>query len=314
MKQLLGETNAAEQQLLQQWMKEDPANQAYYDQLKRIWESSRQLAAVSTVDTEMAWEKFQQRINKSEESKITAQRSRFAWMKVAAAVIVLVSLGWLGYNLFSTDTAVKELVVQTQQQVVSDTLSDGSVVVLNKNSSISYPSKFKGNTRKVNLKGEAFFNVTPDKQKPFVIDVNDVQVTVVGTSFNIKSHQGQTEVLVETGIVRVTKNGKTVELKAGEKILVGAADTAMAAKQVVSDQLYNYYRSKEFVCDDTPLWKLVEVLNEAYGTNIEIGRAELKNLRMNTTFVNESLDQVLEVIRLTFSIKVTKTGDKIILE
>lgn len=314
MKQLLGETNAAEQQLLQQWMSEDPANQAYYDQLKRIWESSKQLATASAVDTEKAWEKFQQRINKSEGSKITAPRSRFAWMKVAAAVIVLVSLGWLGYNLFNTGASVKELLVQTQEQVVNDTLSDGSVVVLNKNSSISYPSTFKGDKRKVNLKGEAFFNVTPDKQKPFVIDVNDVQVTVVGTSFNIKSQNDKTEVLVETGVVRVTKNGKTVELKAGEKILIGAADTAMAAKEVVSDQLYNYYRTKEFVCDDTPLWKLVEVLNEAYGVNIEIGRAELKNLRMNTTFVNESLDQVLEVIRLTFNIKVTKTGDKIILE
>ncbi len=314
MKQLLGETNAAEQQLVQQWMNEDPANQAYYDQLKRIWESSLQLAAVSTVDTDKAWEKFQQRINKNEESKITEQRSRFAWMKVAAAVIVLVSLGWLSYNLFNTGAPMKELLVQTQQQVLNDTLSDGSVVVLNKNSSISYPSKFKGDKRKVNLKGEAFFNVTPDKQKPFVIDVNDVEVTVVGTSFNIKSQNDKTEVVVETGIVRVTKNGQTVELKAGEKILIGAADTVMAEKQVVSDQLYNYYRTKEFVCDDTPLWKLVDVLNQAYGANIVIGRAELKNLPMNTTFVNESLDQVLEVIRLTFSIKVTKTGDKIILE
>lgn len=314
MKQLLGETNAAEQQLVQQWMNEDPANQAYYDQLKRIWESSLQLAAVSTVDTDKAWEKFQQRINKNEESKITEQRSRFAWMKVAAAVIVLVSLGWLGYNLFNTDAPVKELLVQTQQQVLNDTLSDGSVVVLNKNSSISYPSKFKGDKRKVNLKGEAFFNVTPDKKKPFVIDVNDVEVTVVGTSFNIKSQNDKTEVVVETGIVRVTKNGQTVELKAGEKILIGAADTVMAEKQVVSDQLHNYYRTKEFVCDGTPLWKLVDVLNQAYGANIVIGRAELKNLPMNTTFVNESLDQVLEVIRLTFSIKITKTGDKIILE
>lgn len=314
MKQLLGETNAAEQQLVQQWMSEDPANQAYYDQLKRIWESSLQLADVSTVDTDKAWEKFQQRINKNEKSKITEQRSRFAWMKVAATVILLVSLGWLGYNVFNTDAPVKELLVQTQQQVVNDTLSDGSVVVLNKNSSISYPSKFKGDKRKVNLKGEAFFNVTPDKQKPFVIDVNDVEVTVVGTSFNIKSQNDKTEVVVETGIVRVTKNGQTVELKAGEKILIAAADTVMAEKQVVSDQLYNYYRTKEFVCDDTPLWKLVDVLNQAYGANIVIGRAELKNLPMNTTFVNESLDQVLEVIRLTFSIKVTKTSDKIILE
>ncbi len=314
MKQLLGETNAVEQQLVQQWLAEDPANYAYYNQLKKIWESSLQLAAVSAVDTGKAWEKFQDRISNKEESKITEQRSHFHRMKVAAAVIVLVSLGWLGYSLFNRDVPVKELLVQTQQQVLNDTLSDGSVVVLNKNSSISYPSAFKGDKRKVNLKGEAFFSVTPDKKKPFVIDVNDVQVTVVGTSFNIKSHEGKTEVVVETGIVRVTQNGKTVELKAGEKIVTGAADTAMAEKQVVSDQLYNYYRTKEFVCDGTPLWKLVDVLNEAYGTNIEIGRAELRNLPMNTTFVNESLDQVLEVIRLTFNIKVTKTGDKIILE
>jgi ferric-dicitrate binding protein FerR (iron transport regulator) len=87
--------------------------------------------------------------------------------------------------------------------------------------------------------------------------VNEVLVTVVGTSFNIKSENGNTEIVVETGIVRVTRSGKTVELIAGEKIIM-SANGSNATKEKVSDKLYNYYRSKEFVCDDTPLWKLVQ--------------------------------------------------------
>jgi len=200
-----------------------------------------------------------------------------------------------------------------QRAVLSDTLSDGSVVTVNKGSSISYQSKFKGETRRVSLKGEAFFNVTPNKKKPFVISVNDVQITVVGTSFNVKTINGSTEVVVETGIVKVTRAGKTVELRANEEATVGAKDSVMT-KEKVSDQLYKYYRTKEFVCDDTPLWKLVEIINEAYNSHIVIGNPALKNMSITTTFNNESLEQVLNVISITFNIKIIKEGDTIILQ
>ena len=189
-----------------------------------------------------------------------------------------------------------------------DTLPDGSVITLNKRSTVTYPSKFKGDTRAITLKGEAFFNVAPDKKKPFIISVNDVQVTVVGTSFNIKSENGNTEVVVETGIVRVTRSGKIVELNAGEKIVMSANDN-IASKEAVDDKLYNYYRSKEFVCDETPLWKLVQVLNEAYDAKIIIGRKELNDIRITTTFYNESLEKVLEVIHLTLDIEIIKKED-----
>ena len=205
------------------------------------------------------------------------------------------------------------MIVVAQKAVLNDTLPDGSVVTVNKGSSISYQSKFKGQTRQVALQGEAFFNVTPNKKKPFVISVNDIQITVVGTSFNVKTIDGNTDVVVETGIVRVTRAGKTVELKANEEVIVGTKDSAMT-KEKVSDQLYKYYRTKEFVCDDTPLWKLVEVVNEAYNSHIVIGNPALKDLRMNTTFNNESLEQVLKVISLTFNIKVIDEGDTIILQ
>jgi transmembrane sensor len=290
---------------VRQWLTDD-ANLAYYTQLKKIWDDSRQLALTSTVDENRAWQKFQQKIY-----PVRGRRTGFGWMRVAASVAITVAIGILGYWIFNDRT--KEMTIVAQKTVLNDTLPDGSVVTVNKGSSISYSSQFKGETRRVSLKGEAFFNVTPNKKKPFVISVNDVQITVVGTSFNVKTISGNTEVIVETGIVKVTRAGKTVELKANEETIAGAKDSLLT-KEKVSDQLYKYYRTKEFVCDDTPLWKLVEVINEAYNSHIVIGNPALRNMSITTTFNNESLDQVLNVISLTLNITIIKEGDTITLQ
>jgi ferric-dicitrate binding protein FerR (iron transport regulator) len=196
---------------------------------------------------------------------------------------------------------------------LKDTLPDGSLVTLNKESVISYPSTFKREIRQVVLKGEAFFNVTPDKEKPFVILANGTRITVVGTSFNVKNIHGNVEVVVETGIVTVTKGIRTVQLKPNEKVTVNATDSVLTEEKV-TDKLYKYYRTKEFVCDETPLWKLVAVINEAYHAQIIIGNPALRNMTLTTTFHNESLAQVLDVISITFNIKVVKEGNTIILQ
>ena len=307
MKHLLGEASPEEEQAVIEWMKESETHQEYYNQFKRIWDQSKALASGSNVDVNKAWERFQNKVaGKNESVKIL--KSSFSWLRVAASIILIAGLGITLFMLVNKNTEPKEMVAQTGQNVLIDTLSDGSVITLNKRSTVTYPSKFKGNTRAIALKGEAFFNVAPDKKKPFIISVNDVQVSVVGTSFNIKSENGNTEVVVETGIVQVTKSGKTVELNAGEKIIMPANDSS-ATKEKVSDKLYNYYRSKEFVCDETPLWKLVQVLNEAYDSKIIIGRKELNDKRITTIFYNESLEKILEIIHLTFDITVIKKED-----
>ena len=314
MKHLLGEASPEEEQAVTEWMNENATNKEYYNQFKKIWDNSKKLAADSTLDVNKAWERFQNRVNGQNEPSKILKPNRFSWVRIAASVMLVAGLGVAAYFLVNKNNEPIEMVSQTGQNVLVDTLSDGSVITLNKKSTITYPSKFKGNTRSIALKGEAFFNVAPDKKKPFIISVNDVQVTVVGTSFNIKSENGNTEVIVESGIVRVTQSGKTVELLAGEKIVMSSNDS-IATKEAVNDKLYNYYRTKEFVCDDTPLWKLVQVVNEAYDAKIIIGRKELNDKRLTTTFNNESLEQVLEVIRLTFDITITKKEDgQIILE
>ncbi|MEO8403555.1 MAG: FecR domain-containing protein [Chitinophagaceae bacterium] len=294
------------------WIAADAANKEYYEQFKLIWNTSKELAVKSTVDENAAWQRFQQKISKSNKETASVRKMNTGWMRIAASLIVVIGVSILGYLLFNKENDPKQLIAQTQENVLTDTLSDGSMVTLNKRSALSFPEKFKGDTRKVTLTGEAFFNIAPNKKKPFIISVNDVQVTVVGTSFNIRSENGNTEVIVETGIVKVTKAGKTIELRPGEKTMIAAADIA-PVKQEVTDKLYNYYRTREFVCDNTPLWKVVEVLNEAYDAHI-IVEDGVKDLPLTTTFENLSLDRALEVLHETFNITIKKSGDQIILE
>jgi transmembrane sensor len=315
-KHLLGETSPAENALVREWLLADLSNQSYYDELKKVWDTSLQLAASSTVDEHKAWQRFRQRINDGDTERPAApsvlpEKQRTNWLRIAASVIIVLGLGLGGYRLMRGQP-VETIVAQSTGTVLTDTLPDGSTVTLNKTSSLTYPSKFEGEQRAVKLTGEAFFHVTPDKKKPFVIAVNDVQVTVVGTSFNIRTENGFTDVVVETGIVRVTRNGKTVELHANERLRTSAQDTLQ--KEAVEDKLYNYYRTKEFICDDTPLWKLVETLNEAYQSDIIIGKEELRNQRINIVLKNESLDRVLELVSATLNARIIKSNGQLIIE
>jgi transmembrane sensor len=310
-KYLLGEAGTVERHEVEQWINASPVNKKYFDHFQLIWETSKQLVIPATVDADEAWQRFRQRTEKKP-AIVRRINARSTWLRAAAIAVVCLSILSLAY--FLTDRlSTTAVTVVTTDTPKADTLPDGSLIVLNKNSSIRYHSKLKGAKRKVDLKGEAFFTVTPDKQKPFEISVNDITVTVVGTSFNIKDIEGKTQVIVETGIVRVSKNNISVELRPGESIITESAKSVFE-KEKTTDKLYQYYRSKEFVCDNTPLWKLVEVLNEAYNVNIIIERAELRSLPLTTTFYNESLEKILTVIAETFEITVERKGGQIILK
>lgn len=312
-KYLLGEVTSAERSVVEDWVNASSANNRYFNHFRLIWETSKQVIIPPTINPEDAWQRFQQRTQKTSEKPTLIRKinSRFKWMAAAAILFVCAVSLALAYFLLDLRPGTPITIVSSTFPK-SDTLPDGSIAILNKNSSISYSPGFSGRERKVKLKGEAFFSVTPDKQKPFVVDVNDLTITVVGTSFNIKGGGSATQVIVETGIVRVTKDNATIELRPNEKLLTSTADPVMK-KEKVTDKLHQYYRSKEFVCDKTPLWKLVEVINEAYNSNIVIKDNELKSLPLTTTFYNESLEQILSVISETFDISVQHQNGQIIL-
>lgn len=311
-KYLADEATPPEQEMVEEWINASDANHHYFQHFQLIWDESKRVASIADVDENKAWQRFQRRVKK--QGAGSGKVKSFGWWRIAASVLIIAGIAWLVSSLLQKGSSDPVIVnIASISEVKKDTLPDGSVATLNKHSELSYSETFKGKTRQVKLKGEAFFNVQPNKEKPFIIDVNDVQVRVVGTSFNVRSNNGKTEVIVETGIVQVTKENRTIELKAGERILLGAVDTT-AQKEISNDKLYNYYVSRTFVCDNTPLWKLVEKLNEAYDSDIRIGRDELRKLPLNVTFNDESLDVILEIISQTLMIKISRLDNEIVLE
>lgn len=306
-KYLLNEATEKETAQVQQWVAENDANKKHYEQLKQIWDASENLIVNADVDEEAAWSRLQQRI-RTEEGK---KQKVFLWKKtavgIAAGLLLFITAG-VFYNSWNHQV----LTLASNDSVLTDTLSDGTVVTLNKHATLSFPRTFSGNERAVTLNGEAFFDVAPNKQKPFIIKANESKIKVVGTSFNVNSSAEQTEVIVTTGIVEVSKNEHRVVLHPNEKALVSNGGNSII-KQLNEDQLYNYYYSKEFICNGTPLYKLVDVLSQAYGKEIVIANRNLSGLPLTATFRNESLQDVLAVISETFNISVTQENGKIIL-
>lgn len=315
-KYLLREATPGESRKVEAWIAARAANQRYFEHFKLIWDQSRVLAAQSVVDEEGAWQRFQQRViqgNTNSQGIVRSLNRRLSGWRVAAlllATIGVVAMIFYFSRHTGAGTQVTLAAINTSQV---DTLPDGSVITLNRHSSLSYAGAFNKKGRNVALQGEAFFNIKPNKNKPFIVHVNGITVTVTGTSFNIKTTGTKTEVIVETGTVQVSNSRQTIALTPKEKTVVNHPDSVLV-KEEVTDQLYRYYRDKTFVCDHTPLWKVVQVLNEAYDVNIAIESKEKKQLLLTTTFHNEPLDSILNIIAQTLDVTVTRDNSRIILK
>lgn len=316
-KYLLGEALQAEAFAVEAWLQASDENMGYYNQLKKVWEQSLELAPQIQIDENQAWQRFQQRLAAKpvDEKSIVvnlAARIRKHWM-AAAAVFILLTTGIVLLLNPGETTVTATIEKTTGSETAIDTLQDGSIITLNKNSALSYPQKFKGPNRTVSLKGEAFFEVKPDKTKPFIIHANDVMITVVGTSFNVKNYDSSTEVIVETGIVRVSYLQQSVELTKGEKVIIESTQSTLERKPV-SNSLYNYYRTGSINCDATPLGELVSTLNHAYDVSIILAKPSLENLQITAVFEKESIDNILEIVAATLDLSVSKQGSNYIID
>ncbi len=304
------EANTEEEQQVYAWIAAGEDNLRYFEAYMQVWDKSRAMPQLD-IDENKAWNRFREHVMNKPVADIRQTRRPVQWVKMAAAGIVILAGAWLTFILLPKEKAVS-VNLPVAGIVQTDTLPDRSVVTLNKNAELSYADMPKKKERAVTLKGEAFFEVTPDREKPFVITAGQATIRVVGTSFNVKTNDEYTEVIVNTGIVRVIREEESIELKAGEKITVGP--DAGLQKEQQQDALYNYYVSKTFICDNTPLWKLVEKLNEAYGVNMVIADKDLSSLPLNVTFSEESLDTILDILRETLMVTIAKEGDSIVIK
>lgn len=178
-------------------------------------------------------------------------------------------------------------------------LADGTRVWLNAGSSLKYPTVFGSTERQVELNGEAFFEVAKDAVKPFRVKVNDKQVDVLGTSFNIMAYDDEAAVnttLVQ-GAVKVTGNGHSRQLEPGQQASLplggGLHVAAVDVDEVVA------WKNGLFIFQDTDLKTVMRQLARWY--DIEVAyEGSRPDMKLNgEVFRNYSLSQVLTVLKAT---------------
>jgi ferric-dicitrate binding protein FerR (iron transport regulator) len=287
---VLDEASIVERQQVESWLDGEDAHIKHLEHVKFLLDHSKQLAQKSPLSTDEAWEKFKVRRENYKPAPVRVLSRYNRWLQVAA-VLILGGALWLTWH-YGHQQRNEWTTVSAYDKVVTDTLPDGSVIQLNKNSNIRYAG------RTVYLNGEAFFKVIHNTNKPFVVHAADISITDIGTAFNVRSAAGKVEVIVESGIVQVQRKTGSVVLKEKQMVLI-QPESALLQPEANNDLLYQYYRTGEFVNDHTPLGHLVNVLNEAYGADIRIEGKALADLPVTATFKKESLDKILQVLLLT---------------
>ena len=159
-------------------------------------------------------------------------------------------------------------------------LSDGTVVLLNADSKITFPTRFTGNCRTVKLVGEAYFKVSKNKHRPFIVETGNLYTKVLGTEFNLKAYpHSDVNVTLIKGSVAVNAEGKEVMLKPGEN--AEYSENKDIEVTTVDTEGYIQWKDGYFYFDNVPLIDVVRDLGRWYNVNIEIRNNSLMSYRLH---------------------------------
>jgi transmembrane sensor len=315
-KYLADETDTHESDTISEWIIASEDNQKTFDHSKIIWEGTKKQ---QKVDVDVAWKKLN--ITKEKEIEFIDNQEvkpliKLNWvsnfLKIAAVLVVLFGLWFVAAKQFTTPQN-DVLTFKSGNQSIEKILPDGTKILLSKNSEITYPKSFEGNTREINLTGEGFFNVHHDSAHPFIIHTQGTDVRVLGTSFKVWAYNTQVQVLVKTGSVQFSKNSKQVILTKGQKGEILANVDTIIKSEVSEVETLEKEKLNSFVFNKMSLGEVAKTLSERFGKDIKFSQDKIKNCKLTATFENENLENIIAVIAETFNLKVDNQADMIIL-
>ena len=285
--------------------------------LTEIGESELQQLQVTQI-TEQTWQRLASEIHSEDNQQVQLQRPvfRLGWVAAAAGLCLAVGIWfWLlkaspADNSYENQVAVYKtsLIEQVnntaeKQRIV---LPDGSSVMLEKNSKISFSSTFTGNKREVFLTGEAFFEVTHNTQKPFIVYTNEVTTKVLGTSFRIKAYRNESTILVavKTGKVSVAvKEKETTVLRPNQQVIYNKSQENLRKELVEKPYILIPKPATSFFSfDNTPLREVFEKMKMSYGIDIIFDEMQLSGCNLTADLEEESLYDKLNLICKTLNL------------
>ena len=314
----------------QNWLKDYPQKIEMVDEAKTI------LLAIRGEQEFISDERVEQKVSEiigmtaeqnKEERPVFSLLRQVSWLKIAASItIILGSLSWYFIRNNNSEnvqvTTYQEMTKPFKSTLIEEvnagnlkkiiTLSDGSTIILQKNSRISYPENFTGNKREVFLSGEAFFEISKDPSKPFFVYANELVTKVLGTSFTVRAFDKEKEVtvVVRTGKVSVfAQKDKTSEVLKNNRELTGlvlspnqqavyARDEIRLVRSLIEKPalIEMPSASQEFEFRRTEIAKVFETLEKMYGIEIVFDEETMAKCTITASMGDEPLHEKMKMI------------------
>lgn len=326
---LAGQLTAAEQAMLEQWIAESAANQAHFAQLRDAWLLSGP-AADDRYNASDAWNAVEASL---------PRRGRLApWRRLlrVAAILLLPFLAggglvWLYLHRSMPGAGNKWIsVVSPKGATTQVTLADGTEVWLNAGSKLQYSDAYDLAGREVKLEGEAFFKVRTNPRKPFHVKAAELDIQALGTSFNVKAYPEEKTVVTTLVEGRVKINGEhagrpiSIMMKPREHVTWRKARPAAATAasnrpapqaapgamvvdsgEVHDMALYTGWKDGTWVVASQSLAEIAAVLERRFNVQVVFNGETLQHYKFSGTFRQETLEQVLDILKLTAPLRYT---------
>jgi transmembrane sensor len=303
-KQFISKTGSEEETIeFLNMMRKDDYDEEVQVLLSEFW---NEVSSDTFINEEKADQIFR-KIMSSQGVRVTSLfNNRSLWYKSVAAILII---GFSSFFYWKQFMVAEPKIVQLEERVDKTAnlptrrfinLPDGSSVILNENSRVELSKNFISNgLREVHLYGEAYFDVTHDSNKPFIVYAGKVKTTVLGTAFNIKesSIAKTVTVTVTRGKVKVGDNQKTFNVIVPDEQVVIDETLTKHTKKLIKSESVIEWTNQDIYFDDVSIKDVAKQLQERFKVSIVFSNEQIKSCRFSATFMkSQSLSQILEVI------------------
>ena len=275
--------------------------------LEQLWEASKDYKQHYQPNVELGLSKLKERI--AQDKKMPAPTKVIAidrrqWLgRIAATVVFLVTCGFLLNIFVNTSQAINQLVT-TNTIMENIVLPDGSTVWVNKHSQLSFPATFKGTERVVQLTGEAFFEVAKNPNQPFIVQLPNSEVKVLGTAFNVRaySEEATTVIDVEEGEVlfMAMESKQQTILAANDKVVLNKADATLSSIQAL-DWKDTAWKAKQLNFENSQLIsEVADYLLANFEVKLDFDKEKLGDCPFNATLVKNTPEAILKRVNSAF--------------
>jgi len=313
--------NASEVDEVVEWFKTNAGNQKGRTILKQLWEEVEE-SPVNDVDFDQLLDKIHHRINLKDEKGIKPEqtgkkgvyKTLVSWsIKIAASLFIpLLALSLYYYSkdiLYPEKTIYSEITSPYGSRTFFE-LPDGSKVWLNNGSTLKFPTKFTGNSRLLELKGEGYFEIVHNDKMPLIVRTGVVQVMVHGTEFNVLAYPDDRNVSVtlvkgSVSLQKIYKSKKVkniLKLKPNQQAVFDKTDNEVNYMKIDPEKFTSWKDGKLIFIDDS-IDVIMEKLERWYNVEISLKDKELSNITYTATFTDETLQQVLYLLKMATPIE-----------